>query len=479
MRGARARRRSAARALAGAAGVLGAAAAVAGCGASAAAANHVPGHRLTVYASVPFSGASAISARSVIGGVEMALDDAHHRVGDYRIDLRVLNDATLASRGWDPGQTSQNARVAAANPTTIGYIGELNSGASAISIPLLNRSGIPQISPTSTAVGLTAGGPAASPGEPMKYYPTQRRSFVRVIPNDTDQAVVQAQVQTAAGCRRVAVLDDGEVDGRDGAMSFAVAARAAGLAIVNTWSFAPRATNYGALADAIADTHPDCVLISALTQNNAALVTAQVARAVPTASFFAWSGLAESTYTDPAQGGIPAWLDPRMVVTVATLAPADYPPAGRRFLAAYARRYGPPQPSAIFGYEAMSLMLDAISRATDHGRHPAVRSEDPGRAVRHPRPAQRAGDLQHQLRRRHDHRHLRGLPRGRWPAGVLGGDDAGSRRATVQRRHEGGLRLLQPGPPAERAAAAATGHRAPRTGPAADVSRMPPGFRAP
>jgi branched-chain amino acid transport system substrate-binding protein len=375
MRGARAGRRFTARAVVGVLGALGAATAVAGCGESAAAVNHVSGHRLTIYASVPFTGASAVSARAVIGGVQMALADAHHRVGRYEIDLRVLNDATVASRGWDPGQTSQNARIAAANPTTIGYIGELNSGATAVSIPQLNRVGIPQISPTSTAVGLTTGGPAASPGEPMKYYPAQRRTFVRVIPNDTDQAVVQAQVQNAAGCRRVAVLDDGEVDGRDGAMSFAVAARSAGLAIVNTWSFEPRATNYRGLADAVADTHPDCVLISALTQNNAAKVAAQVARAVPTASFFAWSGLAESTFTDPAQGGIPAWLDPRMVVTVATLSRADYPPAGRRFLDAYTRRYGPPQPPAIFGYEAMSLMLDAISRATDHGRYPALRSK--------------------------------------------------------------------------------------------------------
>jgi ABC-type branched-subunit amino acid transport system substrate-binding protein len=56
------------------------------------------------------------------------------------------------------------------------------------------------------------------------------------------------------------------------------------------------------------------------------------------------------------------------------LSESDYPPAGRRFLAAYARRYGAWQPDAIFGYAAMSLLLDAVSRATDHGSDPAVRS---------------------------------------------------------------------------------------------------------
>jgi branched-chain amino acid transport system substrate-binding protein len=52
-----------------------------------------------------------------------------------------------------------------------------------------------------------------------------------------------------------------------------------------------------------------------------------------------------------------------------------YPPSGRRFLADYTARYGPPQPYAIYGYEAMSLLLDAISRATDRGRKAAERAE--------------------------------------------------------------------------------------------------------
>jgi branched-chain amino acid transport system substrate-binding protein len=346
-----------------------------GCGGTSAAKdNHVNGDRLTIYASVPFNGPSAVSARAVIGGAEIALDSAHHRVGRYRIAFRVLNDATASSRGWDPGQTSHNARLVIADPTTIGYIGDLNSGASAISIPLLNRAGIPQISPASTAVGLTTGGPEAAPGEPQKYYPTPRRTFARVIPNDTIQAAVQAELQRQAGCRKIVVLDDGEVDGRDGAMSFDVAAKSAGLNVVDTIQFDPGAATYASLAASVAHTGADCVLISALTQNDAALVTEQVARALPEAQMYAWSSLAESTYTDPAYGGIPAWLAPRVVITVATLAPRYYPRSGRRFLDRYAIRYGPPPPYAIFGYDAMSLMLNAISRATDRGNVAALRS---------------------------------------------------------------------------------------------------------
>ena len=63
-----------------------------------------------------------------------------------------------------------------------------------------------------------------------------------------------------------------------------------------------------------------------------------------------------------------------MLITSPGLDTRGYPPSGQAFLAAYARRFGAPEPSAIFGYEAMSLMLSAISRATDHGRRTAVRS---------------------------------------------------------------------------------------------------------
>ncbi|MGZ4245376.1 MAG: ABC transporter substrate-binding protein [Solirubrobacteraceae bacterium] len=339
---------------------------VAGCGASATADNHVAGRRLTVYVSVPYEGSSAANARAVLGGIEMALDAAHHRVRQYRIALRVLNDATAQSGGWDPGQTSANARRAAANPSTIAYIGEIDSGASAVSIPLLNGAGIPQISPTSTAIGLTTGGYGALPGEPEKYYPTQRRTFVRVAPDDAVQAAVQVQAQLDAGCMRTAVFEDGDVDGRDAALTFAALARKSPLHVIGPEQFAVGADDRG-LAAAAARSQADCVLITGLDDHRAARLSERIAAAAPGAMLFGWSGLAAPAYIDPAAGGLPGWLAPQLVVTDPGLDAAQYPPAGRRFAVAYARHYGTPPPTAIYGYEAMSLLLDAIGRATAGG----------------------------------------------------------------------------------------------------------------
>jgi branched-chain amino acid transport system substrate-binding protein len=277
--------------------------------------------------------------------------------------------------GWDPGQTSANARLAIQDRTTIGYLGDLNSGASAVSIPLLNRAGIAQISPASTAVGLTSGGAGSSPGEPQKYYPTGVRTFARVVPNDAVQAAVQVRLQLSAGCTRTFVVDDDEVDGQDTAASFEAAAHSTALEVAGTQSFERGQASYGSLAAAVASSDADCVLISAITEDDAAQVTDQIATKLPHALIFGSAGLAESTYTDPALGGVAIAIDPRVLITVATLDPHAYPPAGRRFLVSYAQRYGAPQPYAIFGYEAMSLMLSAIARATDGGHRPARRSQ--------------------------------------------------------------------------------------------------------
>jgi len=235
--------------------------------------------------------------------------------------------------------------------------------------------GIPQISPASTAVGLTSHGIGAAPGEPEKYYPTGTRTFARVVPSDAIEATAQVRLQQQAGCGKTYILDDGEFDGDDAEASFQVAARAAHLKLAGVQTFDPRVKDYRPLAAAVAKTGADCVLISAITENNAVLLTKQVAQAMPNAKLFGTAGLAESTFADPEQGGIPRALDPRVLITAAALGPSASPPSGKAFYDRYQLRYDTPEPYAIFGYEAMSLMLSAIARATDDGTEPAQRSK--------------------------------------------------------------------------------------------------------
>src|SRR2546421_2230182 len=111
---------------------------LAACGSSSKS-TKVSGKTLTIYSSLPQQASDRQQTLDVIDGEKMALTQAGNKVGNFKIKFVSLDDATAAAGKWDPGQVSTNARQAAQDPNTIAYIGEFNSGASAISIPILNQ----------------------------------------------------------------------------------------------------------------------------------------------------------------------------------------------------------------------------------------------------------------------------------------------------------------------------------------------------
>jgi branched-chain amino acid transport system substrate-binding protein len=115
-----------------------------------------------------------------------------------------------------------------------------------------------------------------------------------------------------------------------------------------------------------------CVAYTGITANGAVPLFRRVAKALPRAQLFGSDGIAESGFTDPREGGVPARIGRRVTVTVATLAPDALPAAGQAVLRRYATRYGEqfPDPYAVQGYEAMRLVLDAVAAVGP--RQPAV-----------------------------------------------------------------------------------------------------------
>ena len=348
--------------------------ALAGCGGGSASTTRISGSKLTIYASLPEQGQWSSEALAVRRGSELALAQVHAAVGKYRISYVVLDDSTAKAQTWVAGLIESNAQVAASDKTTIGYLGEFTPDASSISIPVLNRAGIPQISPADGAAGLTSAPAGGFPGEPEKYYPTGKRTFARVIPSDSVEADTQVDLQLQLGCTKTYVLSDGSVYGSDLAGMFQHDAGTSGLTVAGTQTYDPTGTAYATVASSAAATGADCVFLSAITESHAAAVTTAVAAALPRARIFASDGVADGAYLDPATGGIATALDHRVYVTMAPLEQSEYPPAGRAFFAEYRRLYGAVQPYAIYGYAAMTLMLRAIDKATDHGQRVADRA---------------------------------------------------------------------------------------------------------
>jgi branched-chain amino acid transport system substrate-binding protein len=99
------------------------------------------GGELHIYSSLPLEGASRGQATALVDGMKLALEQAGGKAGNFNIKYISLSDASAQAGSWTPEATQQNARKAAQDDSVAAYIGEFNSGASAVSIPILNEAG--------------------------------------------------------------------------------------------------------------------------------------------------------------------------------------------------------------------------------------------------------------------------------------------------------------------------------------------------
>jgi branched-chain amino acid transport system substrate-binding protein len=324
------------------------------------------GKTFTIYSSLPLQGASSAQTKALVDGIKLAMEQAGNKAGNVTLRYRSLDDSTAQVGNWTPEATSANARRAAQDDTALVYIGEFNSGASAISIPILNEAALPQISPANTAVGLTSDEPGADKGEPDKYYPTGERHYTRIVPKDTIQGAALATIMKEDGCTKAGIAHDKEVYGAGLARNIELAAKEVGVE-TQSQGIDPKAPNYRSYASGLKSDGVDCFVFSGVTANGAVQISKDVAAALPDAKLYGPDGVAESGFVDPKEGGIPAEVGARYKLTVATLAPDNYPPEGKKFFEDFEAKYNEPNPDpyAIYGYEAASLALDAIERAGD------------------------------------------------------------------------------------------------------------------
>ena len=328
--------------------------------------NKVSGNTLTIYSSLPLQGTSRGQSTAVINGERLALDDLAPggKLGKYTIKYVSLDDSTAQNPGTaDEGQTAQNARKASSDKSTIFYLGEFNSGGTKVSLPILNKAGIPQISPSNTYVGLTTDDPGSEPGEPQKYYPTTKRTYARVVPRDTIQGAALVSTMKEDGCKGVTLWNDGSTYGAGLARNIELSSKQAGLPVEGKERTDKNAPNYRSLASGI---RTDCFAWSGVTGENGVQVFKDAAAGCPDCKLYGPDGVAEAAFTDPKEGGIPADVGARTKVTVATLGVKDLPDA-KPVLGKFAAKYGkgPVDPYAVYGYETMALALDTLKKAGD------------------------------------------------------------------------------------------------------------------
>ena len=322
------------------------------------------GESVNVYSSLPLQGASRPQTTAMVEGIKLALEEKNGKAGQTTVKYTSLDDSTAQAGTWTPEATQANAQKVAGDDSAVAYIGEFNSGASAVSIPILNEVPIAQISPANTAVGLTSDEPGADKGEPDKYYPTGERHYLRIVPKDTIQGAALATIMKKDGCTNVYILNDKEVYGAGLAKNIESSAGEQGLEVSGNEGIDPKAPNFRSQASTIKSAGADCFVFSGITANGAVQLYKDVSAAVPDAKLYGPDGVAESGFADPKEGGIPADVANKVKVTVATLSPDEYPADGQKFFDDFEAKYGEanPDPYAIYGYEAMKLVLDTCQQ---------------------------------------------------------------------------------------------------------------------
>jgi len=317
------------------------------------------GGQLTVYSSEPLQGPSAPIAEQIVNGERLALSDAHGRAGPFKIAFVSLDDASPKSEEWSPEVTETDAKTAAQDPSTIAYLGDYDSAATAVSLPLTNAAGILQVSPASPYVGLTSALDAEQ-DEPERYYPSGKRTFVRLAPGDIAQARAQVELMQSLGVHRLYVLDDQNPFEVPLADIVASDAEQAGITVLAHDSLS---TVAGAVftgeVEKIVQHHAQAVFMAGGEGGGTAELWQQLHDSSLRLLLLGSSAMASESFVSEI-GSAAA----KTYVTTPILAPGLYPPSGQRVLRAYRNTFGSQaSPYALYGYEAMAMVLSAVRGA--------------------------------------------------------------------------------------------------------------------
>jgi branched-chain amino acid transport system substrate-binding protein len=200
--------------------------------------------------------------------------------------------------------------------------------------------------------------------EPQRFYPTGRRTFGRLQPGDAAQAAAQVHLMHDLGVRSLYVIDDQNPFEIPLAQIVAGNAASAGVAVAAHDSVAVEAgpTPAGEVEKVIRSGAQAVFFAGGGGTGSVALWQA-LRRANPRLLLLGSSAMVNEAFTS-AIGAAAA----NTYLTTPVLAPREYPHAAARMLSNYRRHFGGEAgPYALYGYEAMSVVLAAIRQAGSRG----------------------------------------------------------------------------------------------------------------
>ncbi|KAF0814940.1 Leucine-, isoleucine-, valine-, threonine-, and alanine-binding protein [Andreprevotia sp. IGB-42] len=189
-------------------------------------------------------------------GVKMAIDEINDAggadIGGKKVKFELVSEDDQA----DP-KTATTVAQRFVDQKVVGVIGHLNSGTTIPASKLYSDAGIPQISPSATAVAYTAQG---------------FKTAFRVMANDAQQGKVLGDFAVAKlKVKKVAIVDDRTAYGQGLADEFEKAAKAAGAEVVKREFTTNQETDFNAILTSIKGAKPDLIFYGGMDAQAAPL----------------------------------------------------------------------------------------------------------------------------------------------------------------------------------------------------------------
>ena len=338
---------------------------------------------LTIVSSLEMSGASKSISQALVNAETLRLQQANYVAcnGKYKLAYQALDNASKKAGGWDPNLETVNLGLATENASVIAYIGAMTTDAAKLIIPALDEAGpMLVVSPGSSYPGLTK--PVfGTPSEPDIYYPAGIRNFVRVVTTDEIQGSVAAEFMAKElGVRSVFILDDEEPYGYAVAHTFETAAQQLGIRVIAHEAIGPKTTDYQPLMWRIAASDnghaPDAIYASMLAGQAASQLLKDKVAVLgdnTKVKFMGPNGILTPSFIDaataPAAEGVYA-------TETAVPFPDGLGDSGKQFVKDYQASYGSlTEPTAIYAYESMNVLLKAIDNVCAAGGDPTIRAQ--------------------------------------------------------------------------------------------------------
>ena len=261
-----------------------------------------------IVSDLPLQGDSAERSKQMNDAIIQVLEDEGWKAGDTNLAFQACDDSIESTGEWDEGTCRDNATAYAENSDVIGVLGTYNSGCASEIIPILNEApdgGVAMVSPGNTLVCLTEDASTCEEGQPEVLYPTGKRNYARVVPNDAVQGAGLATFAGERAVRKPFILIAAKDPTSEGqGRTFEGAARSLGMEIAGVQHYDPEGASYTELMNTVKASGADAVVLAAILElGGAQMIKDKVAVLGPNdgrVKLFAPDGFAQQSTIDQA-----------------------------------------------------------------------------------------------------------------------------------------------------------------------------------